>query len=47
MNSKVQRYIVEQLASTGFAILDFQVAFKLRPDIWIVSFGARNDFDES
>ena len=47
MNSKVQRYIIEQLAGAGFAILDFQVAFKLRPDIWVVSFGARNDFIES
>ncbi|MDD2701576.1 MAG: hypothetical protein PHH36_10090 [Sideroxydans sp.] len=34
MNSKLKRYATEQLASTGFVLLHYQTAFKLRPDIW-------------
>lgn len=34
MNTKLKRYAIEQLASTGFVLLDYQTAFKLRPDIW-------------
>lgn len=34
MNSKLRKYTIEQLASTGFVLLDHKVAFKLRPDIW-------------
>lgn len=34
MNSKLKRYAIEQLASTGFVLLDYKQALMLRPDIW-------------
>lgn len=34
MNSKLRRYAIEQLSSTGFVLLDSKHAFALRPDIW-------------
>lgn len=34
MNSKLRRYAIEQLSSTGFVLLDSKQAFALRPDIW-------------
>lgn len=34
MNKKCERYVVEALASTGFAMINPQIAAKLRPDLW-------------
>ncbi|MBI4293634.1 MAG: hypothetical protein HY661_19330 [Betaproteobacteria bacterium] len=47
MNSNVQRYIIEQLAMTGFAVLAARIAFKLRPDIWTTRLNCGSDFNEA
>lgn len=44
MNGKTERYIIEQLAFTGFCLLDSKIAYELRRDIWATVFNARGDF---
>lgn len=34
LNSKLKKYCIEQLASTGFVLLDSRTAFALRGDLW-------------
>lgn len=43
MNSKLKRYAVEQLASTGFVLLEHTRAFQLRPDIWATPSNCMSD----
>ena len=47
MNDKVQRYIIEALAATGFCILAARVAFMLRPDVWATRINCGGDFSEA
>jgi hypothetical protein len=47
VNSKVQRYVIEQLAAAGFAVLSARVAFKLRPDVWASAMNCGGDFSEA
>lgn len=46
MNSKVQRYVIEALAMSGFCVLGAQIAFMLRPDIWVTRFNCGTEFNE-
>lgn len=47
MNSKVQRYLIEALAMTGFCVLNAGIAFQLRPDIWATRMNAGGDFSDA
>lgn len=44
MNDKVQRYLIEALAMTGFCILASRIAFMLRPDVWATRMNCSGDF---
>lgn len=44
MNDKVQRYLIESLAMTGFCILASRIAFMLRPDVWATRMNCSGDF---
>jgi len=47
MNSNVHRYIVEQLAASGFVVLAARMAFILRPDIWATRMNCGMDFTDA
>lgn len=47
MNDKVQRYIVEGLAMTGFCVISAGIAFRLRPDIWATRLNAGTSFSDA
>ncbi len=47
MNSKVSRYLTEGLAFTGCVVVDFQIAYTLRSDIWASAVNASSDFSEA
>jgi len=47
VNSKVQQYIIEALAMTGFAVLSAGIAFLLRPDIWATRLNVGCDFTDA
>lgn len=44
MNGKIERCINEGLAFSGFVVLDRQVMFTLRPDLWSSPMNAASDF---
>ena len=46
MNAKAAQFAVEQLASTGFAVMSSQIAFTLRSDSWATAFDAATSFNE-
>ena len=47
MNTKVQAYIVEQLAFAGFCVITAGIAFLLRPDIWATRLNVGGDFTDA
>lgn len=47
MNTKVQKFVIEALAMTGFAVLGARIAFLLRPDIWATRMNAGVDFTDA
>lgn len=44
--SKVQKYAIEALASSGFAVLNSKVAYTMRPDLWSDALGASIDLGD-
>lgn len=44
MSTKANKYIIESLAATGFAIIDSTIACTLRPDLWTHGMEAAGDF---
>ena len=47
MNARLQTYLSEQLAFTGIAILHYEMAFRMRPDLWTSLASAGEDFTEA
>jgi hypothetical protein len=47
MNGRFERYLQEQLGTTGFVILDHALAYRLRPDIFGMAGNCANAFSES
>ena len=47
MNARVQTYLTEQLAFTGLAILHYETAFRMRPDLWTSLTSAREDLTDA
>jgi hypothetical protein len=47
MNGRFERYLQEQLGTTGFVILDHELAYRLRPDVFGTLGNCRNAFSES
>jgi hypothetical protein len=47
MNGRFERYLQEQLGTTGFVILDHALAYQLRPDIFGTAGNCANAFSES
>lgn len=44
MSTKANKYIIDSLAATGFAIIDSTIACTLRPDLWTHGMEAAGDF---
>ncbi|MBX9905507.1 MAG: hypothetical protein K2Y31_14230 [Burkholderiales bacterium] len=45
MNSKLERYVIESLAATGFCVVNASAAFRLRPDLWATRFDCGTSFN--
>ena len=47
MNTKVKKYLTDQLAFSGLAILNSEHARMIRPDLWVSGTNAHGDFCEA
>lgn len=47
MNARVQTYLTEQLAFTGLALLHYEMAWRMRPDLWTSLASAREDLTDA